>query len=206
METVEKLKNSKEVIAYLAELFPNCFSVKGEAKPLKIGIFQDLAARLKEDEKVSNTLIRSALRQYTSSWRYLHGVKVGASRVDLDGQPTEQIEQEHADHAQQKLKESKEKVFGQQNKAKAEKRAENASADEKRKPRRPKKAAKPRNNHPQPKVKAVPSEELCTGKQIRVLVGKVPMPGTITEIVKNDISVQLNSGMQVKVKKEHIVA
>ncbi len=42
----EKLKNSKEVIAYIAECFPKCFTLEGEAKPLKIGIFQDLAERL----------------------------------------------------------------------------------------------------------------------------------------------------------------
>ncbi|MFM2481139.1 RNA chaperone ProQ [Celerinatantimonas sp. YJH-8] len=208
METVNKLKNSKEVIAHLAELFPQCFSVKGEAKPLKIGIFQDLAERLKDDESVSNTLLRSALRQYTSSWRYLHGVKVGVNRVDLDGQPTQLIEQEHADHAQLKLKESKEKVFGQQTKAakndassSSHKKAAGSELKNKPAPRRPQKNVKSRT---QPKV--IPSEELCTGKQIRVLVGKIPMPGVITEIVKNDISVQLNSGMQVKVKKEHIVA
>ncbi len=77
----EKLKNSKEVIAYIAECFPKCFTLEGEAKPLKIGIFQDLAERLNEDEKVSKTQLRAALRQYTSSWRYLHGVKPGARHL-----------------------------------------------------------------------------------------------------------------------------
>ena len=85
MENTEKLKNSKEVIAYIAECFPKCFTLEGEAKPLKIGIFQDLAERLNDDPKVSKTQLRAALRQYTSSWRYLHGVKPGATRVDLDG-------------------------------------------------------------------------------------------------------------------------
>ncbi|CAG9001349.1 MAG: RNA chaperone ProQ [Candidatus Celerinatantimonas neptuna] len=204
METVNKLKNSKEVIAYLAELFPACFLVKGEAKPLKIGIFQDLAERLKEDSKISNTLLRSALRQYTSSWRYLHGVKVGANRIDLDGNPVEIIEQQHADHAQQKLKESKEKVFGQKQKKPIKNEKENThtrkKSDSDRHPN--KKSGAPSSR----KARVIPSDELCTGKHIRVLVGKVPMPGVITEILKNEISVQLNSGMQVKVKKEHIVA
>lgn len=203
METVNKLKNSKEVIAYLAELFPQCFSLKGEAKPLKIGIFQDLTKRLKDDSRVSNTLLRSALRQYTSSWRYLHGVKAGVNRIDLDGQPAEIVEQQHADHAQQKLKESKEKVFGSKAQTKKETKPAGTKTERTNTTRRPKR----NNNPPRPaKVKVVPSEELHTGKQIRVLVGKTPMPGIITEIVKNEISVQLNSGMQVKVKKEHIVA
>ena len=120
MEQTNKLKNSKEVIQYLATQFPNCFSTEGEAKPLKIGIFQDLAERLKEDEKVSNTVLRSALRQYTSSWRYLHGVKVGSKRVDLDGVEGAEIEQEHVEHAQKTLKESKDKAFANK-KAQAEK-------------------------------------------------------------------------------------
>ena len=53
MESPEKFTNSKEVIAFLAETFPKCFSIEGEARPLKIGIFQDLAERLEEDERVS---------------------------------------------------------------------------------------------------------------------------------------------------------
>ncbi len=110
MENTEKLKNSKEVIAYIAECFPKCFTLEGEAKPLKIGIFQDLAERLNEDEKVSKTQLRAALRQYTSSWRYLHGVKPGAVRVDLDGNPCGELEEEHVEHAKATLAESKAKV------------------------------------------------------------------------------------------------
>ena len=98
-KNTEKLKNSKEVIAYVAECFPKCFTLEGEAKPLKIGIFQDLAERLNEDEKVSKTQLRAALRQYTSSWRYLHGVKAGADRVDLDGNACGTLEEEHVEHA-----------------------------------------------------------------------------------------------------------
>lgn len=211
METVNKLKNSKEVIAYLAEKFPASFSVQGEAKPLKIGIFQDIAERLKEDECVSNTLIRSALRQYTSSWRYLHGVKPGSFRVDLDGNPCAEIEQEHVDHAKQKLKESKDKVFG----AKKKEQQEKTTADAKAAPAarsdrfkaRASKPNKPKQKAPrQPKVEALALDEIKMGKQVRVLVGRTPMPGVITEVIREDISVQLNSGMQVKVKKEHIVA
>lgn len=45
MENQPKLNSSKEVIAFLAERFPHCFSAEGEARPLKIGIFQDLVER-----------------------------------------------------------------------------------------------------------------------------------------------------------------
>ena len=79
----QKLTNTKDIIAYLAEKFPLCFILEGEAKPLKIGLFQDLAEALQDDERVSKTQLRQALRQYTSNWRYLHGCREGAVRVDL---------------------------------------------------------------------------------------------------------------------------
>ncbi|WP_431602622.1 RNA chaperone ProQ [Salmonella enterica] len=87
MENQPKLNSSKEVIAFLAERFPHCFSAEGEARPLKIGIFQDLVERVGGEMNLSKTQLRSALRLYTSSWRYLYGVKPGATRVDLDGNP-----------------------------------------------------------------------------------------------------------------------
>lgn len=77
MENQPKLNSSKEVIAFLAERFPHCFSAEGEARPLKIGIFQDLVERVGGEMNLSKTQLRSALRLYTSSWRYLYGVKPG---------------------------------------------------------------------------------------------------------------------------------
>ncbi len=82
MENQPKLNSSKEVIAFLAERFPQCFSAEGEARPLKIGIFQDLVERVGGEMNLSKTQLRAALRLYTSSWRYLYGVKAGAIRVD----------------------------------------------------------------------------------------------------------------------------
>ncbi|WP_427981639.1 RNA chaperone ProQ [Agarivorans sp.] len=208
MEQTNKLKNSKEVIQYLATQFPNCFSTEGEAKPLKIGIFQDLAERLKEDEKVSNTVLRSALRQYTSSWRYLHGVKVGSKRVDLDGVEGAEIEQEHVEHAQKTLKESKDKAFAnkkaQAEKANKAKPAAKAKADFKR-TSKPKPSSTKPVAEPKP-VEKLDSKDLVAGKEVRVLVGKTPMPGQISEVTKDGIAVTLKSGMLVKVKAEHIVA
>lgn len=69
MENQPKLNSSKEVIAFLAERFPHCFSAEGEARPLKIGIFQDLVERVGGEMNLSKTQLRSALRLYTSSWR-----------------------------------------------------------------------------------------------------------------------------------------
>ncbi len=206
----EKLKNSKEVIAYIAECFPKCFTLEGEAKPLKIGIFQDLAERLSEDEKVSKTQLRAALRQYTSSWRYLHGVKPGAVRVDLDGNPAGELEEEHVEHAKATLAESKAKAQ-ERRKEKAKKaREENKGKETKaKKPQQPRRS-KPKTNKPanaKPvETRALNSDEMIVGKAVNVNMGKGNMAATIVEINKEDVRVQLNNGLQMVVKAEHLRA
>ncbi|MDD2343386.1 RNA chaperone ProQ [uncultured Tolumonas sp.] len=179
MENNEKINNSKELIAYLSELFPACFIATGEARPLKIGIFQDLAARLADDPRVSKTVLRSALRQYTSSWRYLHGLRPGMIRVDLDGNPAGELTEEHVTHAKTALKESKDKIFSSRRKG----------------GNKPAKQKKP----------VVDLSTLKTGQQIQVMVGKSPITGNIKEITRDDVQVELATGMQVRVKAEHLV-
>ena len=110
MENQPKLNSSKEVIAFLAERFPHCFSAEGEARPLKIGIFQDLVDRVAGEMNLSKTQLRSALRLYTSSWRYLYGVKPGATRVDLDGNPCGELDEQHVSMLASSLKKRK-RVF-----------------------------------------------------------------------------------------------
>ncbi|NNN67388.1 RNA chaperone ProQ [Vibrio sp. 3-2(1)] len=209
MENTEKLKNSKEVIAYIAECFPKCFTLEGEAKPLKIGIFQDLAERLNEDSKVSKTQLRAALRQYTSSWRYLHGVKLGATRVDLDGNPCGELEEEHVEHAQAALAESKARV-------QARRKEQGQKAREEAKAKQPK-AKKPQAQARRPQAKALKAEkpvetralnadEMITGKQVNVNMGKGNMAATIVEVNKEDVRVQLVNGLQMVVKAEHLRA
>ncbi|MDF2177537.1 RNA chaperone ProQ [Aliiglaciecola sp. CAU 1673] len=208
MDSPQKFSNSKEVIAFLAETFPACFSLEGQAKPLKIGIFQDLAERLNQDERISKTLLRASLRHYTSSWRYLHAIVEGASRVDLDGNAGDVIEKQHAEHAQQQLAESKQKVVQK----KKEQAAKNAPA----KPRYKKSAktetksaadgtkveqAKPSRKSPPQKLT---DSDLVSGTEVTVKIGKLPVPGTISEVGKEGVHVQLNSGMVVKVPAESL--
>lgn len=210
MENTEKLKNSKEVIAYIAECFPNCFTLEGEAKPLKIGIFQDLAERLNEDPKVSKTQLRAALRQYTSSWRYLHGVKPGAVRVDLDGNDCGVLEEEHVEHAKTTLEESKARV-----QARRKEQAQKAREEGKAKPKAAKKPQARRAQSPKAKTqkpsqpvetRALNADELATGKQVNINMGKGNMAATIVEINKEDVRVQLANGLQMVVKAEHLRA
>lgn len=209
MDKPQKFSTSKEVIAFLAETFPASFSLSGDAKPLKIGIFQDIVEQLQEDARVSKTLLRSTLRHYTNSWRYLHAVKEGAFRVNLDGSHDAAIEKEHAEHAQQQLAESKAKV--------AEKRKEQQAKKEpvkktyKNKPTSRSKTTvngtnldnqKPNKKLPPPEK--LSDEHLKAGTLVTVKVGREPMPATITDVGKDGIQVQLDTGMVVKVQVDNL--
>ena len=110
METTNKLKDINEVLEFLYQEFPQCFKQKDGIKPLKVGIFKDIAERIEGSEKVSKTQVRQALRKYTSNWRYLEAVTKSEFRIDLDGNQGEKVEQEHIDHAQKALEESRAKM------------------------------------------------------------------------------------------------
>ncbi|WP_108650541.1 RNA chaperone ProQ [Dongshaea marina] len=201
MDKSEKLAKIKQVVVYLTEKFPNCFIAQGEAKPLKIGIFQDLAERLKDESELSKTTLRAALRQYTSSWRYLHGLKAGAERVDLDGNPCGVLTEEHVEHAQAALKESKDRAYARKRK--------NADAEKGDKPKKRPQGARNKAT-PRPAKKVVPKKPvdpstLSVNQGVQVLVGKSPVPATIKEIQKDELLVQLNSGMVVKVNSQHVI-
>ena len=227
MENQPKLNSSKEVIAFLAERFPLCFTAEGEARPLKIGIFADLVARVQGEENLSKTQLRSALRLYTSSWRYLYGVKVGAERVDLDGNSCGVLEEQHVEHARKQLEEAKARVQAQR----AEQQAKRREAGETTEPRRPrpagKKPAPRRENAPaavagqenrKPRTPRPPREEkreprqvpvtdiskLQIGQEIKVRAGQSAMDATVLEIAKDGVRVQLSSGLAMIVRAEHL--
>ncbi|WP_144207176.1 RNA chaperone ProQ [Shewanella donghaensis] len=207
MESTDKLTDTNAVLAYLYETFPLCFIAEGETKPLKIGLFQDLAERLAEDSKVSKTQLRVALRRYTSSWRYLKGVKTGVQRIDLDGQDCGELEQEHIDHAQLTLKEGQEKAKAKRQalaaKANPKKPAKKPAAKapvKKDRPAKPSKPAAPKINYVAAKF-----DELKQKQRVSVKLGQNPVPGVITDIKKEDVHVQLDTGLIVKVRAEHIL-
>ncbi|WP_162616786.1 RNA chaperone ProQ [Aggregatibacter kilianii] len=204
MTEVQKLTNNKEIIAYLAEKFPLCFSIEGEAKPLKIGLFQDLSEALKDDERVSKTQLRQALRQYTSNWRYLHGCKAGAVRVDLQGNPAGELEQEHAEHAAQQLAEAKALV--------AQKRAAEKAAkgeNEKKRPaRRPQKQGEKNARKPKPKfnLNHVDMAAVQVGQQVKVKAGDRAKNATILEVSKDAARVELENGLVITVTADRLFA
>ena len=226
METEIKRISTKDIITYLTEKFPKCFSVKGQVKPLKIGIFQDLSEKLIDDETVSKTRLRQALRHYTSSWRYLKAIKVGASRVDIDGNDVAKIDEDQANYASKTLKESQEK-FGN-NSSTNKKAPDNGTKKPSKGPKSKDSASNTstttpaENKRDSAKYKAVKSTkaevvkkelpplkpvELATitvGCKVKVQLGNSPMNATITEIAGNDISVQLDSGMMIKTQMQNI--
>jgi ProP effector len=219
-------KDVKQILAELSEKFPLCFSQSGEAKPLKIGIFQDLAQRLSDEDGISKTQIRHALRLYTSSWRYLASVKVGVARVDLDGQAGELIDEQQAAHAAETLEQSKAKA-AEARKAKVtaerarHKEQAKAAAVEKPayKKSRPHKAtvsekaarqlSKPQSSakvavEQQVELIALDTATLKVGSAVQLKVGLKPMPATVLEVVKNDVVVQLASGMVIKTQGDKL--
>ena len=194
MENQPKLNSSKEVIAFLAERFPHCFSAEGEARPLKIGIFQDLVDRVAGEMNLSKTQLRSALRLYTSSWRYLYGVKPGATRVDLDGNPCGELDEQHVEHARKQLEEAKARVQAQ--------RAEHKPRAQKPVEKAPKTVKAPREEQHTP-VSDISA--LTVGQALKVKAGQNAMDATVLEITKDGVRVQLNSGMSLIVRAEHLV-
>jgi len=218
-----KATNVKEVLAYLAAQFPNCFSLTGEAKPLKIGIFQDLAQRLETDETVSKTQLRQALRVYTSSWRYLESTKEGVARVDLDGTNGDLIDVAQAEHASKMLDESKAKAAEKRKAKIAEAKAKAASAAPTDKPaykktqnKKPTERSKSIKVNQKPAetaakpVQAAPAlqkastEQVVVGGKVLLKLGQSPMLATVLEISKDDVTVQLGSGMVIKTRQDSL--
>lgn len=215
MENQNKLATSKEVIAFLAQTFPQCFSLQGEAKPLKVGIFQDLSEQLKDNENLSKTLLRASLRHYTNSWRYLYSIKEGSHRVNLDGSDDEIITKEHAEYAEQKLAESKKKVAEKRKEsnqlAKEKSDKDNKSYKSNKKfvgKSKPNRDNQSLNKNKTNEVKAPPAKlsdsTLKVGTRVTVKVGKAPMLATITELAKDGVQVQLDTGMSVKVPSDNL--
>lgn len=194
----EKLTNSKEIIAYLAEKFPLCFILEGEAKPLKIGLFQDLAEALQDDERVSKTQLRQALRQYTSNWRYLHGCREGAVRVDLQGNPAGVLEAEHVAHAAQQLAEAKARV--------SEKRKAEAAAKKAQQKARPRKPVNKNAKRPKTELNAVNFAEVQKGSVVKVKVGDSTKKATIVEVLKDSARVELDNGLVINVTADRLFA
>jgi ProP effector len=211
-ENPDKLKDINAVLAFLYKEFSVCFKEKDGIKPLKVGIFKDIAQRIEGNDNVSKTQIRQALRKYTSHWRYLEAVSKVEFRIDLDGNDCEKVEQEHIDHAAKALEESRAKFAKRKKQQRPRNDAakkpfkpgsRNKSADKGTKPA----VAKPKNeNAPRRsgKIVALTAEQIKLNAKVKVKLGQTLVNGTITEINKDDIHVVIVTGMLVKTKAESL--
>lgn len=176
---------------------------------------------------LSKTQLRSALRLYTSSWRYLYGIKAGAARVDLDGNACGVLDEQHVEHARKQLEEAKARVQAQRAEQQAKKREAAAAAGQEDAPRRERKARpaprrkegaerKPRADKPVAKTPRVQQQEerhtpvsdlsvLSVGQNLKVKAGNNAMDATVLEITKDGVRVQLSSGMSMIVRAEHLL-
>ncbi len=194
----EHLTNLTDILAFLAETFPNCFTLQGEAKPLKLDIFDDLTVALADNQTLSRTQLRRALRAYTSNWRYLHGFREGAYRIDLQGENVAPVEAEHIAYAQERLAEGKAKV--------ALKRAEDAKAKAKSKKARQSKPTNPRRpqRKPQTKHQLIEVSQLRKDLNVFVQVGESFNRATVLDVEKDGIRVQLQNGLTLTVPANRI--
>ena len=213
METTNKLKDINEVLDFLYQEFPQCFKQKDGIQPLKVGIFKDIAERIEGSEKVSKTQVRQALRKYTSNWRYLEAVTKSEFRIDLDGNQDEKVEQEHIEHAQKALEESRAKMAKRKKQQRPRKdsdtksykknAAQNAKSADKgaRVGNKPAKAAPAKRSG---KVEPLPASEVKVNSKVKVKLGQALVNAVITEVNKDEVHVELVTGIQVKTKADSL--
>ncbi|RCU52656.1 MULTISPECIES: RNA chaperone ProQ [Corallincola] len=207
MENQSKAQSIENTLKLLTDTFPSCFTTSGEAKPLKIGIFQDLAERFADNETVSKTQLRVALRRYTSGWRYLECVKEGVERVDLDGASAGVVSLEHAEHAAVQVTESKQRAAERRKQRLAEKSAEKKAKAAKVAKSIPKRGTKPKSSSPKtkaPELKDVSIDALSVDQSVVMTLGTRPVKGIITDIGKDEVQVRLSTGMVLKVQPTHL--
>jgi ProP effector len=84
----EKRARVLALIELLAERFPKCFAVyQARRRPLKLGIHKDVVAVLDIDAAA----LSEALRCYVSASGYLYQCRVGAPRIDLNGEAAGEV-------------------------------------------------------------------------------------------------------------------
>ncbi|MDP9901649.1 ProQ/FINO family protein [Variovorax ginsengisoli] len=83
------------ILERLFELYPALFGAR--FVPLKLGVFEDLAAR--HPDVLPREELKVAMGLHARSTRYLESVAAGLPRHDLDGNVVEPVAAEHVHHA-----------------------------------------------------------------------------------------------------------
>lgn len=102
----------RHVLKWLSETFPKAFDVEGAIRPLKIGIYNDIMAYVNANGGLTFSMskLRKALVVFTGRMQYLTCVKMRDMRVDLNGEDVEQVSEEAAKIAAEKIRLSVEKT------------------------------------------------------------------------------------------------
>ncbi len=100
-----------EAISWLAKTFPQAFDDTQSIHPLKKGIMDDILAHAERAAAVgiSKSKLREAVISFTRKIDYLTCLKAREMRIDLDGNPTDQVTEEEATQAADKIKKHIEK-------------------------------------------------------------------------------------------------
>ena len=100
MTSAARRARIRATIKLLYEQFPQAFCRRAPV-PLKVGIYADTLAAVNGAVEPGN--LKSALRAYTSSARYLRALSAGAHRVGLDGSPAGTVTAEDEASAKARL-------------------------------------------------------------------------------------------------------
>ena len=92
------IEQATQSLVLLAQQFPECFTL-ATPQPLKINIKQDILEAWGSKPYLSKTKLQQALFYYTHSATYLNAFKLEPVRVDLQGNPVEDVLNSDRDHA-----------------------------------------------------------------------------------------------------------
>jgi ProP effector len=121
-------------IARLAELFPRTFFVyEGKRRPLKIGISNEIITT----GAMEPSELHLALRLYCTSFGYRSGMRAGANRIDLNGEPAGEVTAADAATAEE-LQQRRKQFRARKEARQRESTAETHNAAEKTAPVQPK--------------------------------------------------------------------
>jgi sRNA-binding protein len=98
----QQMKSNLEIIK---KLFPLAFPAEGQpVKPLKTKVADDLVAALKDSHpEITTVNVQHALGFWCSRRFYLKSFKTATHRIDLAGQPVEELSAASLEHAMNRL-------------------------------------------------------------------------------------------------------
>ncbi len=95
-----------DALTWLSDTFPEAFNTEFRVRPLKKGIMDDVFSYLDENQEpdFSRSKLREAVVMFTRRMEYLVCLKCRNNRIDLKGVITEEVTEEEAKKAADKIK------------------------------------------------------------------------------------------------------